>query len=134
MLECAAEHHGIEMTITACIDLNCGACTCCCGSICVDGGGDVTVNGGNAEFAFEQGESLFNERGLACAWGRNDVDGEDASGFNSSLILLRQTVIGVEDVFDNWYVLSHFDFRFLIDDFRLVIPRLWIQVQTLHRR
>ncbi|MCK7527004.1 MAG: hypothetical protein MZV64_60065 [Ignavibacteriales bacterium] len=107
LFERAAQHDRVEVTVTAGVDLDGGSGACRGGTVGVDGGGDIAVHSRDAQPAFEAGQGLFDERGLARTGRGDDVDGEDPCRIDAGAVLLRQTVIGIENIFDYGDVLGH---------------------------
>ena len=107
LIERAVQHDRVEVALAPGVDLDGGSRAGRGGAVRVNGGGNVAVHNRDAQFVFETRECLLDQLGLARAGRGHDVDGEHAHRIDAGAILLREAVIGVEDVFDDRDTLWH---------------------------
>ena len=99
LVERALEHDGVEVTFAAGVDLNGGLGARRRGAVGVERGGDVAVHHGHPHPGGKTREGLFDQRGLPGSGRGHQVDGEDSSGVEADAVVLRDAIVGAEDVF-----------------------------------
>ncbi len=100
------QHHGVEMALTASVDLH-GQRAGGGGAVGVKAGGDVTVDDCQPQPSGQTTDRLLHQAGLARTGRGQKVDAEDAGGVEPGAVVGRQPVVGAEDFLDDRYALDH---------------------------